>query len=92
MEMNNTAKHANSHLAIMGKPGVGKTQFLLKSLADIRAQSSFQTNFIYFERLNMVRKAEGAEGRKRGDRPVAKSDVNPWRASLPLRYGWRGCA
>ena len=30
MELNNTAKHANSHLAIMGKPGVGKTQFLLK--------------------------------------------------------------
>lgn len=49
MEMNNTAKHANSHLAIMGKPGVGKTQFLLKILADIRAQSSFQTNFIYFD-------------------------------------------
>ena len=28
MELNNTAKHANSHLAIMGKPGVGKTQWL----------------------------------------------------------------
>ena len=25
MELNNTTKHANSHLAIMGKPGVGKT-------------------------------------------------------------------
>src|SRR5690606_22493605 len=25
MELNNTQKHANSHLAIMGKPGVGKT-------------------------------------------------------------------
>jgi DNA sulfur modification protein DndE len=49
MELNNTARHANSHLAIMGKPGVGKTQFLLKILADIRAQSSFQTNFIYFD-------------------------------------------
>ena len=49
MELNNTAKHANSHLAIMGKPGVGKTQFLLKILADIRGQSSFQTNFIYFD-------------------------------------------
>jgi DNA sulfur modification protein DndE len=24
-EINNTTKHANSHLAIMGKPGVGKT-------------------------------------------------------------------
>jgi len=49
MEMNNTDKHANSHLAIMGKPGVGKTQFLLKILADIRVQSNFQTHFIYFD-------------------------------------------
>lgn len=49
MSMNDTAKHANSHLAIMGKPGVGKTQFLLKLLADIRVQSSFQTNFIFFD-------------------------------------------
>ncbi|MFC5271404.1 DndE family protein [Adhaeribacter terreus] len=49
MELNNTQKHANSHLAIMGKPGVGKTQFLLKILADIRVQSNFQTNFIFFD-------------------------------------------
>ena len=49
MELNNTAKHANSHLAIMGKPGVGKTQFLLKLLTDIRMQSNYQTNFVYFD-------------------------------------------
>lgn len=49
LEINNTAKHANSHLAIMGKPGVGKTQFLLKVLADIRLQSNYQTNFIFFD-------------------------------------------
>jgi DNA sulfur modification protein DndE len=49
MELNNTVKHANSHMAIMGKPGVGKTQFLLKILTDIRIQSKFQTNFIYFD-------------------------------------------
>ena len=49
MELNNTAIHANSHMAIMGKPGVGKTQFLLKMLTDIRLQSNFQTNFIYFD-------------------------------------------
>lgn len=49
MELNNTAKHANSHLAIMGKPGVGKTQFLLKILTDIRVQSNYQTHFIYFD-------------------------------------------
>ena len=33
----------------MGKPGVGKTQFLLKMLADIRVQSNYQTNFVYFD-------------------------------------------
>ena len=42
MSLNDTTKHANSHLAIMGKPGVGKTQFLLKLLADIRVQSNHQ--------------------------------------------------
>jgi DNA sulfur modification protein DndE len=49
MEINDTAKHANSHLAIMGKPGTGKTQFVLKVLTDIRQQSNYQTNFIYFD-------------------------------------------
>ena len=49
LELNNTQKHANSHIAIMGKPGVGKTQFLLKILADIRRQSDFQTHFIFFD-------------------------------------------
>jgi DNA sulfur modification protein DndE len=49
IELNNTAIHANSHMAIMGKPGVGKTQLLLKILTDIRLQSNFQTNFIYFD-------------------------------------------
>jgi DNA sulfur modification protein DndE len=49
MELNNTTKHANSHLAIMGKPGTGKTQFVLKILTDIRQQSNYQTNFIYFD-------------------------------------------
>ncbi len=49
LELNNTDKHANSHLAIMGKPGTGKTQFVLKILTDIRKQSNYQTNFIYFD-------------------------------------------
>jgi len=49
LEFNNTEKHANSHLAIMGKPGVGKTQFLLKLLTDIRLKSNYQTNFIFFD-------------------------------------------
>jgi hypothetical protein len=49
VELSNTERHANSHLAIMGKPGVGKTQLLLKILADIRTQSQFRTNFIFFD-------------------------------------------
>lgn len=49
LDLNNTVKHANAHLAIIGKPGVGKTQFLLKILTDIRIQSDFQTHFIYFD-------------------------------------------
>lgn len=49
IELNNTEKYANSHLAITGKPGTGKTQFLLKLLADIRHQSNFLTNFVFFD-------------------------------------------
>lgn len=49
IELNNTKIHANSHLAIMGKPGVGKTQFLLKLLTDIRILSNFNTNIILFD-------------------------------------------
>ncbi len=49
IQINNTQRHANSHLAIMGKPGTGKTQFLLKILADLRDQSRFRTNFIVFD-------------------------------------------
>lgn len=49
VELNNTAKYANSHLAITGKPGTGKTQFLLKLLADIRYQSNFLTNFVLLD-------------------------------------------
>lgn len=59
MPLNNTKTHANSHLAIMGKPGVGKTQFLLKILTDIRVQSNFQTNFIYFDYKGDVVDNEG---------------------------------
>jgi len=49
IQINNTQRHANSHLAIMGKPGTGKTQFLLKVLADLRDQSRFRTNFVVFD-------------------------------------------
>lgn len=49
IELNNTERHVNPHLAIVGKPGGGKTQFLLKILADIRKSSRFNTNFIFFD-------------------------------------------
>jgi Holliday junction resolvasome RuvABC ATP-dependent DNA helicase subunit len=49
MAIDNTAKHANSHLVIMGKPEVGETQFILKIFADIRIQSYHQTNSVYFD-------------------------------------------
>jgi len=49
VELNKTDRHVNPHLAIVGKPGGGKTQFLLKILADIRKSSRFNTNFILFD-------------------------------------------
>lgn len=49
LEINNTDRHPNPHLAIIGKSGSGKTQILLKMLADIRKQSDFRTHFILFD-------------------------------------------
>ena len=49
VELNRTDRHVNPHLAIVGKPGGGKTQFLLKVLADIRKSSRYNTNFIFFD-------------------------------------------
>ncbi len=49
LEINNTSRHSNPHVAIIGQSGSGKTQILLKILADIRKQSDFRTNFILFD-------------------------------------------
>jgi energy-coupling factor transporter ATP-binding protein EcfA2 len=49
LELNNSNIHPNSHLAIIGKPGVGKTQFLLKILTDIRKSTNYKTNIIAFD-------------------------------------------
>jgi len=49
IHLNNITMHGNSHLAIMGKPWVGKTQILLNILCQIREKSNFTTNFIFFD-------------------------------------------
>jgi len=48
LEFNNSQKYPNSHIAIMGKSGVGKTQFLLKLLSEIKKKSP-KTNMIIFD-------------------------------------------
>jgi len=49
MKLNDTGVHANPHLAIAGKPGVGKTQFLLKLIADVRVHTDCKTGSIIFD-------------------------------------------
>ncbi|MEO4054465.1 ATP-binding protein [Solibacillus sp. CAU 1738] len=78
LELNNTNKFANPNLAIAGKSGVGKTQFLLKLLADIRIQSRHKTNFIYIDykgdTINNTRFLQ-----------VTRANVfNPFRKPMPI--------
>lgn len=47
--LNDVDQHANSHIAIAGKPGVGKTQLLMKMLADIRQHGQYTTNYILLD-------------------------------------------
>lgn len=42
-------KATNPHMGLMGTTGCGKTQFLLNILYDIKKQSDYQTNFIFFD-------------------------------------------
>jgi DNA sulfur modification protein DndE len=49
LALNDTTQHPNPHVAIAGKPGVGKTQLLLKLLADIRQQTDYATNLIIID-------------------------------------------
>jgi len=46
---NDMHEHPNPHMAIMGKSGAGKTQVLLKILADIRSLSGGRTHFVLFD-------------------------------------------
>ncbi len=49
IQLNDTTVHPNSHMAMAGKPGVGKTQLLLKILTDLREHTDYSTNFILFD-------------------------------------------
>ena len=42
-------RYTNNYLAVTSKPGSGKTQFVKDLLAQIRRQSDFQANFIFFD-------------------------------------------
>lgn len=42
-------RRTNSYLAVTGKPGSGKTQFVKDLLAQIRLQSESKVNFIFFD-------------------------------------------
>ncbi len=42
-------RRTNNYLAVTGKPGSGKTQFVKDLLAQIRQQSDFAVNFIFFD-------------------------------------------
>ncbi len=41
-------RRTNSYLAVTGKPGSGKTQFVKDLLAQIRLQSDFAVDFVFF--------------------------------------------
>lgn len=42
-------RQTNNYLAVTGKPGSGKTQFVKDLLAQIRRQSEYRVNFIFFD-------------------------------------------
>ncbi len=42
-------RQTNNYLAVTGKPGSGKTQFVKDLLVQIRRQSEFAVNFIFFD-------------------------------------------
>ena len=42
-------RRTNNYLAVTGKPGSGKTQFVQDLLVQLRQQSNYQLNFIFFD-------------------------------------------
>ncbi|MCU0424259.1 MAG: ATP-binding protein [Candidatus Kapabacteria bacterium] len=49
INFNNVAEHNNNHVAIIGKPGSGKTTFIKHFITELRKKSNFQTQFIMFD-------------------------------------------
>ncbi len=49
LNFNNTHLYNNSHIAVAGSSGTGKTQFALEILKQISEASNGQTNFIYLD-------------------------------------------
>jgi len=46
---NDTSRHNNSHIAVAGASGTGKTQFALHLLREISEKTNNQVNFIYLD-------------------------------------------
>lgn len=42
-------RQTNNYLAVTGKPGSGKTQFVMDLLTQVRRQSDFKVNFVFFD-------------------------------------------
>lgn len=49
VNFNKTDEHNNNYLAVVGKPGSGKTYFIKSLLKRIRKQSEHKINFIFFD-------------------------------------------
>jgi DNA sulfur modification protein DndE len=49
IELNNTTRYNNCHIAVAGNSGTGKTQFALEFLTQMYEQSNGHVNFIYLD-------------------------------------------
>lgn len=49
LELNNTSKYNNCHIAVAGNSGTGKTQFALDFISQITEKSNGHVNYIYLD-------------------------------------------
>lgn len=82
-------RRTNSYLAVTGKPGSGKTQFVKDLLAQVRRQSDFAVNFIFFDYAKGLRAGQRGFrcGNKSGSRAVAFSSA-PILADFRVKPVW----